>query len=97
MIDHFNHCDNLQTQADLFHTKLHLTDNKIYKHKHDFDIVVDNVKAKNNGRPVDESKQFLNFSQRGHYDVSDLYSKLKENNKYPNLLTDEEVKVAKGK
>lgn len=56
MIDQFNHCDNLQTQADLFHTKLHLADNKIYKHKHDFEICVENFKAKNDDRMVDESK-----------------------------------------
>ena len=78
----------------MFHSKLHLTDNKIYKHKHDFDVCIENVKKKNNGEPVDVDAQFIKFSQRGYYNVTDLYSKLHESGKYPNLLTDDEVKIA---
>ena len=34
MLDMFNHTDNANFYFDLFHSKLHLADNKIYMHKH---------------------------------------------------------------
>jgi uncharacterized protein YlaN (UPF0358 family) len=37
-IDMFNH-QSTKNQADLFHSKLHLADNKIYLYPHDFELI----------------------------------------------------------
>lgn len=46
LMDMFNHSDWAHTQVDLIHTKLHLANNKIYMHPHNFEAIIRNARDK---------------------------------------------------
>ena len=41
----FNHREGRLTIVDVFHTKLHLANNKIYMHKFDYDTIIKDPKG----------------------------------------------------
>lgn len=65
LVDMVNHTDLSKLSLDLFHSKLHLADNKIYMHEYTFETDADGKITPK----FDESE-----SKRMHYDVSRFYS-----------------------
>ena len=47
LADMFNHREGRLTIVDVFHSKLHLANNKIYMHKFDFDTIIRDPKGSN--------------------------------------------------
>mmetsp|Transcript_4384 Transcript_4384/g.7419 ORF Transcript_4384/g.7419 Transcript_4384/m.7419 type:complete len:94 (-) Transcript_4384:1489-1770(-) len=65
VIDMVNHSDCSQTEVDLFHTRLHMADNKIYLHNYNYDTI--------NEWTAGAVSQFEERSQRSHYNVNPIY------------------------
>jgi len=67
MLDMFNHNDDAPAYFDLFHTKLHLAENKIYMHKHTFNIKDDEVEV-----GYEQENQRLDYNMSAFYQYADV-------------------------
>ena len=67
MLDMFNHTDNANCYFDLFHSKLHLAENKIYMHKHAFSVKDEKVEVS-----YEEGCQRLDYNVSSFYQYADV-------------------------
>jgi hypothetical protein len=71
LIDKFNHSDWSQTHVDIFHSKLHLADNKIYKHKSNFDRDFEKDDEITDDDKFDMKTSRLQYDVRTFYQIYD--------------------------
>lgn len=71
MIDKFNHADWSQTHVDVFHSKLHLADNKIYKHKTNFERDFEKDDEITDDAKFDMKASRLQYDVRTFYEIND--------------------------